>query len=654
MESEGSFIEDHAIIGDGSSTALVARDGSIDWLCWPRPDSPSVFAAILDPERGGRFRIGPTEPARVERAYIDGTNVLETRFDNPDGGLRLIDFFSVLSEDEKRRALSPQHEIVRIAICERGAVNVEVLYDPRPEYGGAPRPLIDRARAGLGLRLEVGSRLYTLRSELPLVPRSAGSGRRTGSRGITSNTSGFVGHARLTAGQRLAFSLAYEDEGPAVLRPLGASINEDLRRTINVWQNWICRCAYRGLYANWVRRSALALKLLVFAPSGAVLAAPTTSLPERIGGSLNWDYRYCWLRDAALTVRALLELGYLDESEAFVSWLLHTTRLTRRRLEVLYDVYGRPPHRELTLGHLAGYGDSRPVRVYNAASGQLQLDVYGEVVDAASMLLRRVGPVDHETAGMLLDFGRYVCAHWDLPDAGLWEDRGPPLDHTHSRVLSWVALDRLIDLASRGLVGKRGLDRMFVERARIVRQVEERGYNRALDSYTQTLDGDRVDASLLLLAFYNYRDTRDQRLRATWRRVANRLRAGPGLLYRQEDSLDSGEGAFGICSFWAIEYLARGGGTLAEAQRRFEAMLPYANDVALMAEEIEPEAGRALGNFPQAFSHVGLINAALSIDKRRREEEEAGARRRRRKSARVPPSPPCPEPPSLPCPEPPS
>jgi GH15 family glucan-1,4-alpha-glucosidase len=591
-------ISDYALIGDCRSAGLVSREGSLDWLCLPRFDSPSVFAALLDASEGGRFSIRPVGEYSSERRYLANTNVLETVFRTPNGACALRDLMSVTSEEDKRAHLTPEHEVLRELEGLEGEVEIEVLYDPRPDYGQV-RPLLEE-RGALGLRGEVDGTSLTLRSELPLE--------------LTDGDHSASGFARIRSGERKYLSLTYSMEAPAVIPVLGEAARGRIERTVRWWQEWANRCAYQGPYRDAVVRSALALKLMTYAPSGALVAAPTTSLPEALGGVRNWDYRYCWLRDASFTLRALSALGYREEAEAYIGWLLHATRLTWPELNVLYDVFGEAKLPERKLSHLEGYAGSRPVRIGNDAQGQLQLDVYGEVINGAARFLDRGGRVDRDTSRMLDGLGRTVCRRWREPDEGIWEGRSGRFHNTHSKVLCWVALDRLIEMHEAGHLDV-SVDLFRANRDQIRKEIEAHGYNEQIGSYTRTFDGDEMDASLLTLPLYGYIEGTHPQMRSTCARIHQKL-ARDGLVYRYEsgtdDGLPPGEGAFGICSFWAVECVARGG-NLGAAARTFEQLLAYANDVGLFAEEVDPDTGAALGNFPQAFTHIGLINAALTL-----------------------------------------
>ena len=597
-EAAEAKIHDYAIIGNTRSAALVSRDGSLDWLCWPRFESPPVFARLVAPENGGYWRIAPTAPARVTRRYVGHSTALETTFHTATGRAVLVDLMTVAGEDTKHRELVPDDEVLRRVRCDEGEVELEVVVAPRPDFGRARVRVRQHPR--LGIRWELGRELLALRADVPMQ-LAAGVARAT---------------LRLRAGQSASFSFTHDD-GPALLVPLGAAAEDRIARSIAWWQAWADRARYAGPYRAHVIRSALTVKLMAFAPSGAIVAAPTTSLPERLGDTLNWDYRYCWLRDAAFTTRALLSLGYVDEASAFVSWLLHATRLTHPEMRTLYDVYGRMPARERVIASAAGYRGARPVRVGNAAADQLQLDCYGEVIDAVAHLARVVGGISRETQRLLHDLGDYVLRMWRYPDQGIWEPRGYPEHRTHSRLLCWVALDRLCDLGSRGIIGGLDHSRLREQSAAIRADIEQHGYDAARGCYTGSFGNPDLDASVLLLAWYGFHPASSPRMRSTFDHIRRQLGAGPGLFYRYDDSLRSGEGAFWICSFWAVEQLARGGGTLTEARALMDAAKSYANDVGLMAEEIDPTTGDALGNFPQAYTHVGLINAALSLEEAR-------------------------------------
>lgn len=595
MAAKVSKIQDYAIIGNGRSVALISKHGSLDWLCWPRFDSASIFGAILDPKIGGCWSIHPAEDSQVSRCYIENTNVLQTIFSAGSGKMVVTDFMPVISEEEKKRRLWPEHEIIRQIKCEDGEISIVLDFNPRPDYGRTVPSISNGGK--LGWRIGVGTNLLNLRSDINLAPNS---------------NAGLSAKAKLKRGDAIAFSLTFSVEGPAVLPPLGALVDEKLKLTTKWWQRWAGRAQYDGPYRKQVIRSALVLALLSYAPSGVPVAAPTTSLPERIGGDLNWDYRFCWLRDAALGVRALSALGYDDDAEAFVSWLLHSTRLTRPRLNTLYNVYGNCISRESVLAHLSGYGGSLPVRIGNAASEQIQLDVYGEVIEAVSHFFRGQREIDREAQKMLCQYGEYVCRHWCEPDNGMWEPRWPGRHYTHSRLFCWVALDRLIGLHKCGKLKKLSVEKFTQTRERIRSDIEQHSWNRNLEAYTQVLGGETLDANVLALALYGFENANSERMRKTHERLRKALSPKIGLLYRDNRTETMREGAFGICSFWEANFLAHSG-ELEEAHRVLEAALSYANDVDLFAEEIDPDTGDALGNFPQALTHLALISAALSL-----------------------------------------
>jgi GH15 family glucan-1,4-alpha-glucosidase len=590
------------VIGDGRAAALVSKWGSVDWLCWPRFDSPSIFGAILDPRQGGHWSICPVEPCRTARAYVRNSNVLQTKFVGSAGQATLTDLMPVSSEEFKRKNILPDHELIRDLRCDQGEMEFHIDFCPRCDYGQKSARFRDLGP--LGLQMEVGRGAYLLRNSIPLKIEPDG---------LSASVS-------LKQGEVLQFSLTYAEESPAALRALGKPVRDAIERSIAWWQGWAARSHYQGPYREAVTRSALALKLLAYAPSGAVVAAATTSLPERIGDTLNWDYRYCWLRDASLTIRALLGLGYLEEAESFITWLLHATRLTQPELRVIYTVFGQIAPREIELKHLTGYFGSRPVRVGNAARQQFQLDVYGEVIEATAQYAQYAGRLDRMTQKVLLGLGRYVAKNWDRPDEGIWEPRDRRENHTHSRLMCWTALDRLLALNDKGMLRGVPRDWFTSERDRIRSQIESRAWRESLQSYSAILDKDALDATLLRLAWYGFEHADSNRMRRTYQKVREGLGAGNNLLYRYERR--PAEGAFGVCGFWGVEHLALDSSTLEQAHREFQQLLNYQNDLGLFAEEIDPQSGDALGNFPQAFTHVGLISAALTL-----EEQDKGKQR---------------------------
>src|SRR5579872_3862300 len=577
-DPSGSFpeINDYAVIGDCRTAALVSKYGSIEWLCWPRFDSPSLFAAILDRERGGFWKIAPVGPRSVKREYIKDTNVLKTEFQTGTGTAELVDLMPV--RDAAAESMVPDHEVIRQFTCTSGEVDVEIALVPRANYGANVVAIRDRGK--LGFRVVNGRGVHWLRASIPL----------------NTEDSGAFGKTTLHAGQSLVFSLTYSLSSPAVLPPLEL-IPRRIEVCVDWWQKWAAKAEYDGHFRDEVVRSALALKLMIFAPSGAIIAAPTTSLPERIGGDLNWDYRFCWLRDASLTIRALIELGFWLEATSFLDWMLHATRLTQPELKILYTLYGNRPPAERESSILRGYRGSTPVRIGNAARDQLQLDVYGEVVDAAAQFSFHGGELDREMQKVLIGFGDYVAKHWDTPDQGIWEPRTAPQNHTHSRLLCWTALDRLITLSENGALKGGRIDEYKKQAEAIRQQIQQRAWNEKLQSYVSELDGEKVDSSLLLLSWYGFEKPDGHRMRGTYRRLRERLSTSEGLLYRSEDLPP--EGTFAICSFWEAEYLALGGGTTKQARDLIKTLTKYRNDLGLFGEEIDENTGQALGNFPK-------------------------------------------------------
>ncbi|HEY8476330.1 MAG TPA: glycoside hydrolase family 15 protein [Chloroflexota bacterium] len=600
MAREYPYLSDYAAIGDSRSVALVSRDGSIDWCCWPRFDSPSIFARLLDWEKGGYWSVRPTVPYTARQAYLGPTNVLATTFSTSTGTVRVVDFMPALTEVQKRSWPVPFRQITRRIDGVDGAVEMETVFAPRPRYA-AVEPVL-RRRDPAGVACQVGQQFLHLRSEVPMEVRGATAVAR------------FV----VSSGERRYLALAYSDDAPAVYPNLGWAAERELDMTLDFWHRWSGRLTYAGPYRDAVVRSALALKLLAFAPSGAVVAAPTTSLPEDVGGVRNWDYRYCWLRDAAFTVRVFYDLGCRVEGDAFVQWLLHTTRLTHPFLQVVYDVYGEPHVPERTLDHLRGYRGSRPVRVGNAAATQFQLDVYGEVMSALERFVREGGALDRDTRGLLIGMANLVAERWMEPDHGIWEMRSGRAQHVHGKVMAWLALDRASRVA-REVGLKVDLEPWQRVKHAIRATVLSRGFDSALGSFVRVLDGQDLDGSLLTLPLVGFIDGRDPRMVGTIEAIRKRLGRGD-LVYRYlgvDDGLPGREGAFLACSFWLVGSLALAG-QLDEAHALFGRLLARGGDLGLLPEEIDPESGAFLGNVPQGLTHVALVNAALTLQQAER------------------------------------
>jgi GH15 family glucan-1,4-alpha-glucosidase len=596
-------LSDYALIGNCRSAALVSRYGSIDWCCLPEFDSPSIFAAILDRQKGGHFSIAPIKPYQSIQKYIQETNVIETHFITDEGEVRLIDAFTVMSEEEKTLSLFPDHEILRVVEGIIGNVRMKLECAPRKYYGKNIPVLEDHKK--LGIQFSWRENIHTLLSTLePEEVRIVNNGDHK-----------VVAEFTIRSDHHAIFSLSYSSQCPAVLPELKLTGLKRMKNTIVFWQSWIKKCTYTGLYANEVKRSALALKLLTYAPSGAIIAAPITSLPEELGGERNWDYRYCWLRDASFTTRVLLNLGFVEETHAYMNWILHATRLTRPRLQVVYSVFGHASVKEETLPWLSGYAMSKPVRIGNAADHQFQLDVYGEVLDAVYTYAPHIKNFDNETKKFLLGLGEVICETWDQPDNGIWEVRSVCVHHTHSKVMAWIGLDRLLKLCKMYHWSNAPLKKFKEISERIRDQVEQRGYSNELKTYTRELDGNSLDASVLTFSLVGYCDAASDRMVSTADMIYKHLSRN-NLIYRYRDindGLGGAEGAFGVCNYWLVENFAKSE-QLEKAISVFETMLRHASPTGLLSEEIDPVSGDLLGNYPQGFSHIGLINAALTIN----------------------------------------
>ncbi|ONK15329.1 glycoside hydrolase family 15 protein [Streptomyces sp. MP131-18] len=589
-------IEDYALVGDMQTAALIGRDGSADWMCLPRFDSHAVFAGLLGTDDHGFWRIGPAygkdmpPPRASRRRYVGDSLILESEWDTPRGTVRVTDFMPPRGTD------APQ--LVRIVEGVSGRVPMRSALRMRFSYGWVVpwvHKVEDRTVAVAGpdsVWLDTSADTYgknlTTYSDFTVAP-----------------------------GDRVAFTIVWQPSHKS--EPPVADPEESLRVTQEFWRGWVAQCSYHGPYREAVVRSLITLKALTYAPTGGIVAAPTTSLPEEIGGSRNWDYRFTWLRDAAITLSSLLRTGYHDEARAWREWLLRAVAGDPQNLQIMYGIAGERELAEAELSWLPGYENSQPVRVGNGAAGQLQLDVYGEVTEALH-LAHMTGLARNDHANLLqLKLIRYLEDHWDEPDEGIWEVRGPRRHFVHSKVMAWVAVDRTVKLIESGEVDG-PLERWRELRDEIHRSVCEQGYDKERNTFTQSYGSRELDASLLLIPQMGFLPPDDKRVIGTIEAIQRELSTLDGFILRYPtageeagvDGLEGDEGAFLACSFWLADDLAMIG-RVDEARKLFEKLLALRNDLGLLAEEWDPRRMRQVGNFPQAFSHVPLIDTALRL-----------------------------------------
>jgi len=588
-------IEDHGIIGNLYTAALVGTDGTIDWLCLPAFDSPSVFCSILDVERGGHFALRPVEYAHSQQLYLPDTNVLLTRFFSPEGLAETLDFMPIMTRPDERQRLVRNVRVIR------GKMDFRVECLPAFDYARRDHSV---SVGKSGAMFASGGDCLGLATDVRLEEGAKGA---TGAR------------FTLCGGERATFVLAHlrEGEGPGeILSDVG--FEELLHSTLGYWRRWLSNSTYQGRWREIVHRSALVLKLMVYDPTGALVASPTMGLPERIGGERNWDYRYTWLRDAAFALYALIYVGFEDEARKFMGWLKDRCHEDEDGLlQPLYGIDGRKDIAEMELSHLSGYMNSSPVRLGNGAFKQRQLDLYGAVLDAAYLYNKHGAPLDYDLWKNLGKILNWLSENWREPDEGIWEVRGGRRQFVSSKLLSWVALERAGRIArQRGLPSGDG--RWEAERDAIYEEIMDKGWNPEKKSFVQYYGSDALDASLLMMPLVKFVGPTDPRWIATLDRIQQEL-ANDTLVDRYEtehaapDGLEGGEGSFSLCSFWLVECLTQAG-RLDEARLALEKMFSYANHLGLYAEELG-HSGEALGNFPQAFTHLALISAAVHLDR---------------------------------------
>ena len=584
-------IEDYAIIGDGETAALVSRGGSIDWLCWPRFDSPACFAALLGSEEHGHWLVAPTGASSSRRQYRADTLILETTFETPTGVAVVIDFMP---------ARGTSAEVVRLVRGISGSMNFRTELVVCFDYGSIIPWISQAPNVTTELHVVAGPDKLTLRTSIAL--RGEGGGT--------------VGEFAVADGEEVSFVLSYCASHLPV--PRAIDVAAALADAERFWKEWSGRCQYEGPWRDAVRRSLMTLKSLIYSPTGGIVAAATTSLPELIGGTRNWDYRFCWLRDATFTLLALLDAGYVAEAERWRDWLVRALAGAPAQAQIMYGLAGERRLKEWEVTWLPGYEGSRPVRVGNAAADQHQLDVYGEVADALHHArVAGLAPADAAWA-VQSELTDHVAGIWTEPDEGIWEVRGPRQNFTHSKVMAWVAMDRAIKAAETHRLPA-PLEHWRDVRLRIHEDVCANGFSADRGSFVQAYGSQQLDASLLLIPLVGFLPADDPRIRGTIEAIGRELLVD-GLIHRYhtaatDDGLPPGEGAFLACSFWYVDNLALLG-RREEARELFEHLLSLRNDVGLLAEEYDPRANRQLGNFPQAFSHVALISSAFNLAER--------------------------------------
>ena len=597
-------IANYGIIGDMRTVALVGMHGSIDWLCFPHFDSPSIFAAILDDQKGGRYSIAPTpDGVTSKQIYWPETNILVTRFLSPDGIGEVIDYMPVGLEDDQHR------QLIRTVKVVHGTMTFELRCQPAFDYARAAHTveLTDNGAIFSSQSLRLG-----LAAHVPLREQAGG----------------VEAEFTLRDGETISFVLKEvtpdESCGPELSN---AEADHLFQHTVTYWQKWLSQCTYKGRWRETIYRSALALKLMTFEPTGAIVAAPTCSLPEYIGGERNWDYRFTWMRDAAFTVYALMRIGFTKEAARFIEWLEARCRESKDgQLGVLYRIDGSQNLEETTLDHLDGYQGSKPVRIGNDAHGQLQLDIYGEVLDSVYLYNKHGTPISYDLWVHLRRMVNWVCDNWRRNDSGVWEARSGPQQYVYSKLMCWVALDRALRLADkRSFPADR--ERWLAERDAVYEEIMSEGWNEERQAFVQSYGSDALDASTLLMPLVFFSSPTDPRMLKTLDALMRPPEQGglvtDSLVYRYnleetQDGLGCPEGTFNMCTFWLVEALTRAGrvdqAKLDEARLIFEEMLSYSNHLGLYAEETGMN-GEALGNFPQAFTHLALISAAFNLDR---------------------------------------